>query len=452
MRYLRAELIRTVGTFTMWLPAVLAAVAVLSRLLAGGAALSSPLAAAHLYPVGFLLPLAMTTAVVAEFREHRLRAGGTLWRATNPYAVQLARVAVTTGYAAVGHLLMAAVLIGTAGTAAAFVVVETAVFLGGYGLGLLMWRLTHQAGLCLAPVAGLSLSLFGAMQAELPDWPLRPWTWSIRPTLPVFGVHGNSVPAGLGAEIWEYSVAIPLLLHVALGAVAWLLAMQIRPRQLRAGAASRARKLPVTTRTSISRALALTLPWQTWALLSALMWALLWLIRAGYGREVSAAAFSFAALPVAASVVGIMAWTGQRVAWRSVLLRRRGNRLVLSLFGLMMVFLVPVLLVGAVLAGAGIYQLIVTPFVAALILAVCLLAATRAVAAAIVVTVAMTAWSLMIGGDILNETGWWWSSAWSWTWTVVAHPERWPLVVAVSSGLSALTVAITVKIAPRLAR
>lgn len=490
--YFRAELLRSRWTFTMWLPAVMSAIAAVLALLSTGVE-ASRLASAHLYGAVLLAPLAALTGVVGQLREERYRQGGTAWRNVSPLRVLSARAGVVGIYVLLGHAFMAAILAADIIKAVQFALVSSVVFLVFWALGIAVWRFLPCAALLVTPLIAIAWCVASILSLNEdtiagPSWLLMPWTWAFRPTLPIYGVLPNSVVAPADSAIWDIAIVPPTLLHAALGGVFFALALvparvrsprthirrqgrvpeQPQPRthtQITAGqtlartpAATTLPAARTTTsatdyrmitplpirRASLSKGLALTLPWRTWCGLAVLMLVALGALRARYGVETATAALSFLCVPTAVSVVGVMTWTAQHQAWPALMYRRARNKILARLFLLAMLFLVPVLLLGVALSGAGagaviangyrwIYQAMVLPFVAAMILAIVSAVARRSVPGAIFLSIALAAWSILIGGDVLNSGPLWWTSAWSWTWTVRDYPERWVAIVLVST-------------------
>ena len=70
--------------------------------------------------------------------------------------------------------------------------------------GLALARLIGGVAVGLAPVAAAVWSTAGTLRAEGPTWLVEPWTWMIRTTLPLLGVHGNSVNLEPGDAAWSY--------------------------------------------------------------------------------------------------------------------------------------------------------------------------------------------------------------------------------------------------------
>lgn len=454
--YFRAELLRSRWTLASWLPAVLAILAAVITVLLSTGVDATRLASSHLYAVAILAPLAALTAVTGESREERLRSGGLIWRNLSKPRTLAARAGVVALYTVLGHALMAAILAESLTDAALFILVNTVAFLSMWALGLAAWHLIGRAAMAVAPVVAIGWSIGGVLAAENPNWLILPWTWLIRPTLPVYGVQANSVEATADSPIWDIDIATPVLLQAALGVALFGVALlprrsgQRRTAFRRAPRSHTATQQPATATpmqatsgrwarsSSLSRGLAVALPWRTWSALAVLMCVAIVGLRAWKGTGFAAGVTSFLAVPAAATIVAVMSASSQGDAWPALMYRRVRGKLAARLLLIDLTFLVPTLVVGMTLAGAGgdyrwIYQSMVAPFVAALIVTVVGLVAIRSRSAAILVSIVVAAWSILVGGDALNAGPLWWTSPWAWTWTVRDYPERWVTVVLVST-------------------
>lgn len=480
--YFRAELLRSWRTFTMRLPAIMVAIAGLLAFFSFGVN-ASRLASSHFYGALLLAPLAAVTGVVGQAREERYRQGGTAWRNVSLPRLLTARATVVGLYVLIGHALMTAILAAHPAEAVQFCLVSTIDFLVFWAFGVASWRLLPRAALLIAPIAAAAWNVAGVLsmhEETITDstWVFMPWTWAVRPTLPTYGVLPTSEVAPTNSPIWDINIAPPLVLHALVGVALFAVALlpttaHAAERVRRAVTASQevsatpattatagggigsttgngaergydAKAAALTRRASLSRGLALTLPWRTWIGLAVLMLGALVVLRARYGIYNAIAFFSFVCVPAAASIVAIMAWTTQNNAWPALMYRKSRSKLLVRLFMLEFTFLVPVLLLAASLSGAGagpevdngyrwIYQAMVIPFVAAMILSVIGALARWSVPGATFLSIALTAWSVLIGGDVLNSGPMWWTSAWSWVWTVRDYPERWVAVALAST-------------------
>lgn len=444
--YFRAELLQAKWSLTMFLPAIMVAIALVSMVFSTGVD-ATPMASAHIYSLILLPPLATITAVIGQNREEKLRQGGLIWRNISSIRVLLARAATVIASAALGHALMATLLARSVSTALQFTIFNTLSFFVFWAFGLALWRLVPRAALFLAPLTAIAWAIAGTLDAMSPSWLLRPWTWAIRPTLPIHGVQANSITAPANSEIWNIAILPPALLHLLLGLGFFAIALLAHGKTL---------SLPTgreRSASSLSHGMSATLPWRTWWSLAALMLAGLAVVRVVWSPEYALGLLSFVCVPTAATVVAIMTWTSQADAWPALMYRRSRGSITLRLFALDMAFLVPVLVVAVIISSAGgetnsqtgtnpwPYQAIVAPLVAAIIVAVTGLIARRSVAAAIFASVALGGWAVMVGGDVLSASPLWWTSEWGWTWVVRDYPERWPLMVLASAIVTGALVA-----------
>lgn len=466
--YVRAELLRSRYSLVMWLPAVFLAISAVSTLLSLGVN-ATRLASAHLYAVALLGPLAALTAITGQRREERLRSGGTAWRNVSRSRVLAARVGVVAGYVLLGHLFMALALTTDARTIGLFTLVNTLNFMSMWAFGLFIWRFFGRVALLLGPLVAFAWPLAGAASLSMagslahstsfPNLLLRPWSWSTLPTLPIYGVLPNSVAAPANSPVWNLPITAPLALQTTLGLLFFAAALLPRtelprpPVPSRHLARRRMTSARLVTSSSLSRGLLPTLPWRTWVILAALMLVALAGVRAWRGTEIASALMCFICVPTAATIVAVITATAQADAWPALMYRRVRGKIVGRLFLLDIAFLAPVLVLGMGIAaavaptGAGsgyrwVYQAMVTPFVAALILTVVGAVAMRSTTAAIATSVAVGAWSILVGGDALSAGPLWWTSPWAWTWTVRDYPERWVMIVLVSTIIAAIVMVL----------
>lgn len=236
----RAEALRTRRTFTrgvvpltslsaLWAVMVASAVTGAGLATAEGRWAGNVLAWLSVYPFGLALPTAALAGAMNQWREQRVRGGGTMWLPLGPRQVAGARalvlacvtlacqlawllpvllyaLATGAGWGPADDYLALVLLEWVATTAAAWGGMLTAQLLGGAAVG-------------LAPAVGLVWGLAGAVQAESASWLLQPWTWGTRPALPLMGVHGNSVNLEPGAAAWDFAFLPGVLLQAGLGAV-----------------------------------------------------------------------------------------------------------------------------------------------------------------------------------------------------------------------------------------
>ena len=397
---LRAELLRSRRTFTWGATCVTLFIAAwsinLSHSLTSAGLVTDEgrwagniLAWLSFYPDFFALTLGALVGAMAQWREQRVREGGTAWRAVSPRRVAAARAAVAalSALACQAGLLVPVVGYGLASGAGwgpvasylRFAVLMWVSVTGASLWGLALARLIGGVAVGLAPVVGVIWSVAGAMRAEGPTWLVEPWTWMIRTTLPLLGVHGNSVNLEPGDAAWSYPFWPGMLLQslIAAAGLAVVLATAGRRPRLarptrRAGAGHRAsddvagtrtgtaaspealptaaRQAPGRTaaparpgtgravplpaqvtavgggRRSAAGALAPVLPWRTWAVLTLPLLGLIALVRATYSTSAAVSLVALAGVPITAAVVGVTTWTSLRGAWRGLLTRTTPTR------------------------------------------------------------------------------------------------------------------------------
>lgn len=427
MTYLKIEFLRSWRTFTMWMPVAIIAVSAHAYLLRNTVS-ANGLAPLHLYGGAILAPLALVLPVITEYREQRVRSGGTLWRPYNRWATYAARAGVAMAYVFIGHILAPLPLGGLAPT---FTIVETLVYLGFYGIGMLLWRLLGKASLVVAPLWGFCY-MVGTVTSDSPHWYLNPLTWPLRETLPIYGVHPNSVPAEAGDPVMSISIVWPLLLHLAAGLICFAAALMLPKVSVARSESVRERSLPTATRYSPAKAMALALPWRLWIGLTVLMLLILGLLRT-YLSDWANGSYSLLAVRLASVIVGVTAWSANRDAMRGVLTRPAGRRAVSWISVSALAFLWVVLLAGGILTGCGLHQLLIAlPLAAALYLASFLLAA-RSLPLALAPAIILYFWSIMAcGNDItLNNPIIWRTGVMGWTLVPQDYPDRfWEMFIA----------------------
>ena len=166
------------------------------------------------YPDFFALVIGTLVGAMAQWREQRVREGGTAWRAIDPRRVAGTRAAVLalSALACQAGLLVPVVGYGLASGAGwgpvadylRFAALMWVSVTGASLWGLALARLIGGVAVGLAPVAAAVWAIIGAQRAETPTWLVEPWTWMIRTTLPLLGVHGNSVNLEPGDAAWSY--------------------------------------------------------------------------------------------------------------------------------------------------------------------------------------------------------------------------------------------------------
>lgn len=525
----RAEALRSRRTFTwgsvaaplimsVWAINLASALEAADLSTADGRWAGNILAWMSFYPNAVALPVGALVGAMHEWRERRVRGGGTLWRPTDPRRILTARCLIISASSLLAQIgWLAPVLLyalstgsgwGNPGDYLAFAALMWVSVTGAGMLGLAAARVLGPLAVGLVPAAAFAWSMAGALQAERQDWLIRPWTWMIRPTLPLLGVHGNSVNLEPGAAAWTYPVWPGMVLQAgcALAALALTLATSARlapgparrapltqtgrnnaPPEALADAVSapvREGREPTTVKPtgrpqapairpaggprSTLRALSAVLPWRLWALLELPLVGLIGLVRVVYGSQYAVSLLALAGVPVACTVVGITTWASLREAWRSVLMRTTVVRAVLAALTGGWAFLAPALGAAWAVAVVGpdpasradggicaVYVLMVLPWVA-LALSALAYAVTqvRGTATAIVVAIIGVLAGLVIAGNqlIASAPGIWLTAPWGWAQIAGHFPQRWVQVVGMCWLLAAASAAAAAAAGRRAAR
>jgi hypothetical protein len=492
---LRAEILRVRWTFTQAVPVIVVLFGLVAVRTSHVQTLSASsdwnggvLAWLSMFPFIFALPVAALAGALAESRDVRWRGGGTWWRSTTPQAVSAARTIIESVWILVALLLLAAVIITDASVRGELAVPWRRIIglvallwitmTGATASGRILHRLSGRAALGITPVLAMAWSIAGAIRAERSTWTLEPWSWMPHTALPLVGTHGNSVPLNTDSPIWDWPVASGFAMCAALTVVLLAVAVLLGPRRTRgrrklgavsASASSHrpipekaAEKLPVTARASVLATAWRILPWRIWGGLAVALWLVMALTRAMFPDNYAPRLYCLVAVPLTATVVGIMMWTSAAPGWRGVMTRRAGVRLPFASAFCVGIFTVTVLTVAAVITFAGntgelgipgpgvgepefrgVYSLAVMPTVVFLIAGVTYgLAALTTVAVAIVINIAAASWSLLVAGDTLADSALWFSAFWGWTDIAATHVEHWLLIWLLSASLGSVSIAL----------
>lgn len=409
------------------------------------------------YATALAVPMAALLGGITVQREHRAREAGTSWRPTRPATVRAAR----TGVAALQLLLfILAITLPTLlwGTVAqlpdpplaqilTLVSLQWALSLAPLTLGLVG---TRRLGLLTTLLAAIGWQIAGTLNAESATWWAQPWTWHLRPLLPLLGVHANGVPLEPGSPVWTFPWTPSLAGSLALTALL-LVTDEIHLTRRRRGPgrtnarASQPRPtvLPfVRTAPRPTLAVAATLrrtaiPWLVGITLLALpAIAVLW--RAAGVRDT----VGYLILPLGSCLLATLAWQAQHHAWTILATRRSITDLGLRLLGVCAATVTALACAaGAVIAAAGGSQ--IAEFIAVTALsgtagtACCLYLTTRhGTGTAIGATLITITLSLVLGGYFTNTPLW------------IAGPAAWAATAAdtpralIACTLSALACAV----------
>ena len=240
---LRAELLRSRRTFTWGVVVATLALAAWAinlahSLTAAGVVgtdarwgtASGVLAWMSNYPDMLAPALGTLVGAMTQWREQRIREGGTAWRGVAPGRIAIGRTAVLALSAlacqfgwlvpVVGYGLASGVGWGPVGDYLGFALLMWVDVTGASLWGMLAVRLIGAGAVGLAPAAAAVWSIVGAVRAEGPTWAIEPWTWTIRSTLPLLGVHGNGEKLEAGAAAWHYPLWPGLLSQIVVTGLA----------------------------------------------------------------------------------------------------------------------------------------------------------------------------------------------------------------------------------------
>ena len=240
---LRAELLRSRRTFTWGVVVATLALAAWAinlahSLTAAGVvgtdarwgAASGVLAWMSNYPDMLAPALGTLVGAMTQWREQRIREGGTAWRGVAPGRIAIGRTAVLALSAlacqfgwlvpVVGYGLASGAGWGPVGDYLGFALLMWVSVTGASLWGMLAVRLIGAGAVGLAPAAAAVWSIVGAVRAEGPTWAIEPWTWTIRSTLPLLGVHGNGEKLEAGAAAWHYPLWPGLLSQIVIAGLA----------------------------------------------------------------------------------------------------------------------------------------------------------------------------------------------------------------------------------------
>lgn len=240
---LRAELLRSRRTFTWGVVVATLALAAWAinlahSLTAAGVvgtdsrwgAASGVLAWMSNYPDMLAPALGTLVGAMTQWREQRIREGGTAWRGVAPGRITIGRTAVLALSAlacqlgwlvpVVGYGLASGAGWGPVGDYLGFALLMWVSVTGASLWGMLAVRLIGAGAVGLAPAAAAVWSIVGAVRAEGPTWAIEPWAWMARSTLPLLGVHGNGEKLEAGAAAWHYPLWPGLLSQIVVAGLA----------------------------------------------------------------------------------------------------------------------------------------------------------------------------------------------------------------------------------------
>lgn len=331
------------------------------------------------YITGLAAPFTALFVGLTTAREARARDGGTRWRPIEAATAGLARFTVLScqllgfNLAITLPLLGFGVLLGldvTTQIVVRLVALPLSVWVGTLPVVALALPLSRRIGTW--PVLGLAVvwQVLALLTVESPSWWFQPWTWHLRPSLPLLRVHANAVALEPDSPIRQWALWPPVLL--ALIGTAAVLAVSHALAGRRGWSRRPTRRPAATTVPSAVRPLIADRPGgqgggtprPTLALAGSLRrTAIGWLVPAAvlllagtaliWDADHVEGLFSLAILPVGCCLLACLAWTAQRAAWRVLATRAPATRLCRALFGCCLATLVVVLAAAALLLAVG---------------------------------------------------------------------------------------------------
>ncbi|MEU3020868.1 hypothetical protein ABZ635_26180, partial [Nocardiopsis sp. NPDC007018] len=332
-RTLSAEVVRTRGSAAALFPVaglVIAAISSAGVLITPQSGERAALLWQMLYVTGMAAGLLTLLAGITTAREEKAREAGTPWRPVRPGTVVLARFAVLACLSALFHALafwtvapvslLAGAPVDTAGVLLAGAVCWAATL----GVLAAAFVATERWGTVPVFLAAWVWQLCGTLAAESAAWVFVPPTWAVRAMLPVLGAHLNAVPLAPGHPLADESPVLALALSVGLMVVVLFVRLVV-PAPGRSGRSGDPR--PVGRRSTREGALAgigATLRGGPVVPLCLGAAALCLVTAAVYPVGYLLGLYTFALLPIGASVTAVLLWGLLAPGWRLLVPRRPG--------------------------------------------------------------------------------------------------------------------------------
>ncbi|WP_367404853.1 hypothetical protein [Kocuria marina] len=435
----RAEAVRAKGSAAAafpWVGILLAGISTAGILITPENQERAALLWQTLYVTGMAAPLMTLLAGLTTARETTARDGGTLWRATNPRTIIVARFIVLAGLSALFHALAFWLVIPLSLAAGAptdiprLLWAGLACWIATLGLLALAFVLTERWGTIPVFLAAWVWQVIGALAAETTVWFAIPPTWAVRAMLPILGAHQNAEPLAAGDQLAIESPALALTLSVLLTGLVLVLRVLL-PGTLRVERGTDSR--PVGRRSTRESAVgAIRAVMRSRAVMPLCAAAILLAVATAaiYPNSYLLGLHTYAMLPLGACVIAVLTWQALTPGWRVLILRKATVPAAVQAWLLLWVSFVSVAvtvtgLANAVLRGhgdaasllaitqSGVLWLVlgIGGTLGALWLTVRFGAGWALGAAVILIIVGVT-----LGGDILADT---------WLW--ILGPTAWPL-------------------------
>ena len=224
----RAEIVRTRGSaaaYLPWLGLVIAGISFAGILITPDSQERAALLWQTLYVTGMAAPLLTLLAGLTTVRETAAREGGTLWRATSPRVIVLARFLVLGALSALFHALAfwtvipLSLLAGAPTDVAGILWAGASCWIATLAVLALAYVATEAWGLIPVFLAAWAWQAIGSLAAEISSWRVFPPTWAVRAMLPLLGAHQNAEPLDPTDPLAHESPALALALGLLLAAV-----------------------------------------------------------------------------------------------------------------------------------------------------------------------------------------------------------------------------------------
>lgn len=467
MNHLRVELLRTKHSAAGYMPLVGLVLGLVAVAFSAAARLNGNLYLLlgwqALYVTGLAAPLMALLAGLVATRETAAREGGTLWRDVSRAATITARMIVLALLSFVFHVLcygviaLVALTSGFPGAFATVSVIGAVSWAASLGLVIPAYALATGVGLLPTLVIALVWQVIGTMTAEEPWWALSPPAWAVRAMLPMLRVHANAVPLEPGAPLLSDSpvpaIAFGLTLAVlATGVTSRATMGRGRAALSSAGVFGRSGRAAArrSVRGGALGAIHLGIAHRGLGVLSCLGLVVLAAAAALYDSGAVAGFYTFAILPLGATLLAVIAWTALKDPWWTLMRTGRPvTRALIFRLTLHVAFLSALTVILLILARGPVPATsLATQFLlwvltgSVMVLLALTLSIRYGVGVALATGLIWTVLALTIGGDVLAETPLWITALPAWA-EAADTPARAGIATVISLVLLAILSATT---------
>ncbi|MFD1718542.1 hypothetical protein [Georgenia deserti] len=436
---IRAEVIRAKGSAAAalpWVGVVIAGISFAGILITPESQERAALLWQTLYVTGMAAPLLTLLAGLTTARESAARDGGTIWRATSPRIIIVARFIVLTGLSALFHALAfwlvipLSLAVGAPTDAPRIVWAGLVCWVTTLGVLALAFVLSERWGTIPVFLAAWIWQAIGTLAAESTAWYAIPPTWAVRAMLPIVGAHQNAEPLAAGDPLATESPALALALSIFLAGIVLVLRVLSRGTLRVEHRADNRPVGPRSTRESTLGAVRAVVRSRAIVPLCAAAVLLAIVTAAVYPNSYLLGLHTYAMLPFGACIVAVLTWLALAPGWKVLMLRKATVPAAVQTWLLLCVSTVSAAVTATALANAvrrghgdaasllaitqsGVLWLILG---AAGVLGALWLTVRFGVGWALGATVILTTVGITLGGDVLADT---------WLW--ILGPTAWPL-------------------------